>query len=409
MLAAPGLAGTVGASASTGAAASARAFPAPATGATGAAGLAGGSGASGQPAMPGAVAAPRPAGALVMVAGGDVSFGRRLGQVLLRDPHHDPFAGLSGLLGGADLRFVNLESQLSDQHGETASPRERLVFTGPPEGAEALARAGVDLVSLANNHMWDYGFRAFLETLGNLERVGIARVGAGRSPREFFAPTILDRNGLRVAFIAVTDVWNDGRLQEHAARMHVASADPDLLAHAVRAARRRADVDAVVVSYHGGAEYTEAPLPRTRLIARMAIDAGADAFLGHHPHVIQGIALRRGRPIFYSLGNLVMRPNPREPDTVFGLVARLHLRRGEAPLVEVCPVRGEALGAVALSRDPERGATEAAVRGRLREVQGGTEGAAEVEAFGPDGCAAVREVGGRGEEARGEARRQGGR
>ncbi len=128
-------------------------------------------------------------------------------------------------------------------------------------------------------------------------------------------------------------------------------------------------------------------MPRTRLIARVAIDAGADAFLGHHPHVIQGVEIRRGRPIFYSLGNLLMRANPARPDTALGAMTRLRLRRGAPPAVELCPVRAEGVEAVPLARNPRRAETEAAVLTRLRRVRAHVSGAPEVGAFGVDGCA----------------------
>src|SRR6185369_14987162 len=96
-------------------------------------------------------AAPSPVAAratsIVLVAGGDISFGRDLGQTLLREPGHDFFGALQPLLDSGDLRFANLESQLSDQKGQTQSPWVKLVFTGPPEGAAALARARFDIVS----------------------------------------------------------------------------------------------------------------------------------------------------------------------------------------------------------------------------------------------------------------------
>src|SRR3954471_17919047 len=88
----------------------------------------------------------------VIVAAGDVNLGRECGQAILEDPQYDPFRFMGPIWGDAALRFVNLESQLSDQDGETQSPRNRLIFTGPPGGAETLAQAGVAVVSTANNH-----------------------------------------------------------------------------------------------------------------------------------------------------------------------------------------------------------------------------------------------------------------
>lgn len=322
-----------------------------------------------------------------LIAGGDVCFGRELGQRLLQDPAYDPFAASASLFARADMRFVNLESQLSDQDGETQSKHHPLVFTGPPVGADALARAGIQMVSIANNHMWDYGERAFFETLANLKRAGVAFAGAGRNHGETYSPVTFTIKGFRVAVLAVTDIWNQGSLARHPARPHVAAADENALAVTARKLRARGDADVILVSYHGGVEYIDHPLPTTRALANRVIDYGADVFLGHHPHVVQGIELRRGRAIFYSLGNFLMNINAEYPETGLGMVARVRFRRGEAPAYEICPVRSGGLSAVPLADDPARDATIAALRERLRRVSARFAHAPEIGAFGPDGCA----------------------
>lgn len=344
---------------------------------------------AGSPPLPAAPAAPRDS--LVLIAGGDVCFGKGLGQELLRDPAYDPFAPVAALLASADVRFVNLESQLSDQQGETQHPGNPLVFTGPPAGADALARGGVTMVSVANNHMWDYGEGAFLETLRHLERVGVAYAGGGRTRRTAYTPAIIERDGFRVAVLAVTDIWNQGTLWRHPARERVAAADVESLTAVVHAARVKLHADAVVVSQHGGVEYLDRPPPHIRAFARASIDAGADAFLGHHPHVIQGVERRRGRPIFYSLGNFVMTMSGEHPEAALGMLARLRFRRGAPPAVEVCPVRSEGLGVVPLAADPQRAATEAAFIERVKRVSTPMRhAAAALGPFAADGCAPLQ-------------------
>lgn len=336
--------------------------------------------------------ATEPADAITLIAGGDVCLGKALGQELLRNPAHDPFAPVAALLASADVRFINLENQLSDQGGETQHSRQPLVFTGPPVGADVLARAGITVVSLANNHMWDYGKSAFFETLGHLERVGVAYAGAGRTRLQAYAPAVVEHRGFRVAVLAVTGIWNQGSLWKHPAREFVAAAEQHGVAAAVRAARKQPDVDAVVVSYHGGTEYLDTPLPQARAIAAAAIDAGADAFLGHHPHVMQGIELRRGRPIFYSLGNFIMKVKRTGPAVELAMLARLRLRRGEPPLAEICPVRSEGLGTVPLAADPRRAETEAAFAARMRHVSAFVKGEPAIGPFAADGCAPLEDA-----------------
>src|SRR5690606_18733724 len=136
------------------------------------------------------------------------SFGRLRGQRLMREPDRDDFAPLRHLLDPADVRFVNLECTISDQGGETQSPIMKLVFAAPPGTEKALARAGIDIVSLANNHAWDYGKSALFETFDRLEAAKVQYVGAGRTRARAYAPEIVEIGGRKLAFVAVTAIWN---------------------------------------------------------------------------------------------------------------------------------------------------------------------------------------------------------
>lgn len=334
---------------------------------------------------------PPPRDSLTLIAAGDACFGRLVGQEVLKNPAFNPFASTAQLLAAADLRFVNLESQLSDQKGETQSPTQKLVFTGPPGGADALARAHIDIVSAANNHMWDYGKAAFFETLDNLERTGVKYAGAGRTRERAYAPEVVDVGGFRVAFVAFTDIWNQGSLKYHEARDHVANAERAAVIAGVKAARERRDVDVVVLSYHGGEEYVSAPLQRAIDLHHAAIDAGADAVLGHHPHVAQGIQLYKGKPIFYSLGNYLMRTHGTHQETETGLFARITFSRAAPPRASVCPFRvsGIVPTPIPLAADPRRDLYERVFRQRLRVIQGSIVDPATIGPTGEDGCATV--------------------
>ena len=278
--------------------------------------------------------------AFTFVAGGDVSFGREVGQSVLADPEYSPLRRLAPAWQDADLRFVNLESQLSDQNGETQSPRRRLVFTGPPGGAAVLAREQVHVVSTANNHAWDYGRDAFFETLAHLDAAGVRHAGSGADRDSAYAPVSLESNGRRIALFAVTQVWNYGPFERHPGREHVAWANAAELEK--RIALARPDHDLVLVSYHGGAEYQDAPSQLSRSFAKAVIRAGADAVIGHHPHVIQGIGWIDDKPVFYSLGNLVFGPRSRIPSTRYGMLAKLQLTSDGARRFAICPyeIRG---------------------------------------------------------------------
>ena len=328
-----------------------------------------------------------PAGEVVVVAGGDVELARAMGQRLLREPGFDPLAPLASWLQAADVRFVNLEGPISDQRGETRSPNHSLVFTAPPAGADALARAGIDLVSTANNHAWDYGRSALLETLTHLDRVGVRHAGTGSDLAQARAPVVLERGGLRLAFLAATAVWNQREPVQSQARQHVAAADADWLVPAVRALKQQG-VDVVLVSVHGGEEYQPVPLARARDLHRALIEAGADAVLGHHPHVLQGLGWHSGRPMFFSLGNLRMEMHRDHPATGLAVLARLRLTRGAAPRVSVCPLRQVGLGPRPLHREPDAAAQWARFASHWRTLTAST-GGGRLGPPGDDGCAEV--------------------
>ena len=222
-----------------------------------------------------------------------------------------------------DLGLVNLECALTAE-GEPLAGKS-FVFRGEPDrSADCLKWVGVDGVSLANNHTLDFGPAGLLWTIESLRENDIAYAGAGGDAAEAFAPAWFERNGLKVAFLAF---GGEAYVSERYREMWVATAnDPgvaplapraDLLA-AIAAARREADV--VIVSFHWGLEYHDF-VPAQQDLGRAAIDAGADVVFGHHPHVPQPVELYRGRPIFYSLGNLVFHPfQPRARRMMAGLV-----------------------------------------------------------------------------------------
>lgn len=272
---------------------------------------------------------------LLLAAGGDVNFGRECGQAILQDLSYAPFANLSAAWTSADLRFVNLESQLSDQNGVTQSPRNRLIFCGPPGGADVLAAAGISLVSTANNHAWDYGRSALLETISNLERARVPFAGTGIDAEAAYRPVVARMKDLSLALFAVTHIWNQGRFHGHEGENHVAWADIDKLRAGIKRARQEHDF--VIVSYHGGEEYISAPVDKTRRFVKAVMSLGVDAFIGHHPHVPQGIGWVEGRPVLYSLGNLVFAGHDDRPWTKQSFFARLELQKGQPTKLAACP------------------------------------------------------------------------
>lgn len=236
-----------------------------------------------------------------LLALGDVNLGRHVGQVLLGGDTLHPFRFVRDSLLRYDVVFANLESVLSDQGGETESPRSNMVFTGPPVGARTLRLGGVTVVSVANNHALDYGPGALAETCRLLDAEGIAHAGTVAADRSI-RPAVVERNGIRIALFAVTGLMNGAR--ESWTRL-VAPADTARLLPALR--RYRDSVDVVCVSYHGGAEYADRPDRGSLRFMRAVSAAGAHMVFGHHPHVPYGVEMAEGRLVVHSLGNFVFR------------------------------------------------------------------------------------------------------
>lgn len=216
------------------------------------------------------------------------------------------FAPIARDLADADLTFVNLETPVSPS-GDEGRP---FVFNVPAVALQALKAAGVDLVSFANNHVYDQGRRGFIESLDELEKVDLPYTGAGRTRAEAQKGLRIERNGIRLAVLGASQFFNadetnvDDPAQPHANRI----GDGRELIEAVRAAR--AETDFVIVSMHWGAEYQPQPRATEVELAHRLIEAGADVILGHHPHVLQPIELYRasdGRMglTIYSLGNFI--------------------------------------------------------------------------------------------------------
>ncbi len=269
--------------------------------------------------------------ALSLILFGDVNLGRMVGQELVRGDTGYPFRFVNGTLSKGGVVFVNLESQLSDQDGETQHPKYNLIFTGPPSGAASLRQANVTVVSTANNHAFDYGMRALRETIVHLQGSGVQVVGTSFDSVAGSVPAVVERNGIRIGFLAYAQFVNlkgpwVGRIA---------------LYDSVQCRRDIEDlrpmVDLIVVSFHGGVEYTESPSSNLRRELQLLVDAGADVVVGHHPHYVQGIESYRGKLIFYSLGNFVFY-QPQRDLAMLGLGVDMTLVR-YAGKVEVSSVR----------------------------------------------------------------------
>ena len=266
-----------------------------------------------------------------ILCGGDVMLSRYVGA---RARHQSdsaaPLRDLAPLLSSADIAFVNLEAPFSDR----GHPVEKgMVFKAEPEMIEALRVAGIDVVSTANNHARDCGRYGVDFTIDWLAKNGIAAVGTGHTAEEAHRGAVIERNGTRYGFLAYTYDQSNGNHPDQDDR--IAMLDPKRMAADVVSLRSRADV--VIVSMHAGVEYQKQPNAEQRRFAQTAIDAGATAVIGAHPHVTQPVESYRDGVIFYSLGNLVFDQFQRQ-ETQHGLIADLRFTGSKLTSYNAIPV-----------------------------------------------------------------------
>lgn len=268
-----------------------------------------------------------------LIAVGDILLARKVGTRIAAAGWQSPFAEMAPLISSAELAFANLECPVSYLGTPFPGKPPVVTFRADPGALLGLKKSGIDVVSLANNHLGDYGPQAIEETLDGLDVVAVARSGAGRNEAEARSPALLEAGGRRIAILAyVEPMWSVVEAKEGPG---VAVFDPAEAVADVAAARAVADL--VLVSLHWGEEHQTFPRESDREVARRLVDAGADAILGHHPHVLQGAEFYRGKPIFYSLGNFVF--DMVSPKTYESAAALLRFENGQTTTLRFIPLR----------------------------------------------------------------------
>ena len=252
---------------------------------------------------------PRDEPSVRLVVGGDVMLGRGVKQAILRHGPAYPLAPVAGLMRGADLALVNLECALTASTVRWQGAPKAFYFGAPPAAIETLTSAGIDLVSLANNHALDFGVAGLRDTLRALHGAGIHAAGAGSNLAAARAVTVLDRGPLRFGMAAFCNHQADFAAQPDRAGIAYIDLDDEpkalaLLRAALAALRRRA-VDWPILSLHWGPNMVARPSPQFRRLAHAAIDMGWKMVFGHSAHVFQGIEIAGGCPILYAAGDLV--------------------------------------------------------------------------------------------------------
>ena len=315
---------------------------------------------------------------VTLVATGDVMMHADVKQAAAQRGFPSLWADLAPEWKQADLAFANLETPVAPETGRPGKPYQ---FNAPADLPAELKAAGLQVLSTANNHAFDQGPKGIVETLGHLRDAGLVPIGTGATEAEAETTILLERKGLKLAFLGFTDIFNND-LDGKASNPWVRKLDLDAACAAVAEARKQAD--AVIVSIHWGIEDHHEPTQRQQDAAAALVAAGADLILGHHPHVLQPMAWvyaggRKGLAA-YSLGNFISNQDRtyRAQDKVGagderdGLLLRVALRKA-AGGVEIVSAEGEPLWCENNWRDRKAGRDIHAVRILATRAQSGPE------------------------------------
>jgi hypothetical protein len=260
--------------------------------------------------------APTPTRPITLAFAGDIHFEGTSERAL------DGFGPISADLGHADLTMANLETAITTRG--TATPGKAFTFRAPPSAFSALRGAGIDVVTMANNHGEDYGPVGLQDTLAAITSSHFPTVGIGRNEAQAYRPYLATVKGTRVAIVGATDVLDENLISAWTASGHqagLASAigeSRERLIREVGQARREADV--VVVYLHWGVETVTCPTSEQESLEHAMVAAGADIVVGSHAHVQLAGGWQGHRYVDYGLGNFVFYSGGVTPETRSGVL-----------------------------------------------------------------------------------------
>ncbi|MGQ9704896.1 MAG: CapA family protein [Actinomycetota bacterium] len=278
------------------------------------------------------------AGSVTVGIGGDVTFGMEIAQLVAAYGPAYPWNDLESLLRSCRFNIVNLEGPLCGSAHEVNPDQTSYPMRGEVSCARPMAEAGVNVVCLGNDHAMDFGSPGLEEALNVLHVAGISTAGAGSSLKEAVEPVVLrDREVGEVALLSFSDVGPSSYAATEG-RAGVAPAEAAIVEEAVR--RAAEEHPYLVVYMHWGEIGSPGVTARQRELASICARSGADLVVGSHPHVVQGMELVEGVPVFYSLGNLVFYPASEEGRR--GVFLGCRFEDGRLERVEVFPLLLEA-------------------------------------------------------------------
>ncbi|ANE48773.1 capsule biosynthesis protein [Paenibacillus swuensis] len=264
---------------------------------------------------------------VTMMFAGDILLDGYVGTQIKKFGIHYPWMKVAPSLRKADIAFANLETSVSVRGKPEAN--KMFTFRSEPKTLDGLKAAGVDGVSLANNHILDYGTQAMLDTMVHLDRRGIGRTGAGSSRDQAFKPYVKTVKGKKIAILGVSNVFSSSSWAAGAEKPGAASAltEEPLLSHVQKIS---SGSDFTVVYLHWNKEFQYTPEGYSRTLAKKLIDHGADLIVGAHSHTVMGGEFYKHKPIYYSLGNFIFNQSARGgPKTVLSMMLSVTVLDGK--------------------------------------------------------------------------------
>lgn len=238
---------------------------------------------------------------ITLIFGGDIMLSRQVNTKMEKyDNYNWPLIEIASTTVEADITIANLESPFL-RSSSYQVPSGSFSFKANPEAVSSLNLAGFDLLSLANNHMLNQGKKGIIDTQEILKENNIAFCGAGLNEEEARRALIIEKKGVKFAFLCYAYPEDYSLASE--TRAGIAGMDKEKMISDVKNNKDKAD--AIIIIMHAGTEYVSEPNWQQKEFAKAAIEAGADMIVGHHPHWPQSFEFYQDKPIIYSLGNLV--------------------------------------------------------------------------------------------------------
>lgn len=298
---------------------------------------------------------------IVVSAVGDIMLDGSAHAVMAEQGYDYPFAQVRQYFADSQIVFGNVEGPLTDRG--TPDPDKTFVFRSPPaKVSAALKAAGFNVVSLANNHTLDYGADGLAQTIEALEAANIQHAGAGANLTAARKPALLQANGQRIAVLAYSMTLPEN-FYAGVNNAGTAFGHEEQVVADVTAARKQADI--VLVSFHWGQERKTALRDYQTRLGHLAIDAGASAVIGHHPHILQGIEHYKDGIILYSLGNFTF--GSYSMNSARSAVAKLRFHNARLQSVQLFPINVNNFD-VQFQPQPLQGAAADAVINQVRTL-----------------------------------------